>query len=79
MKAIILAAALAAAAAGPALARSGETMQHLRQDHSFRQAHASFTTPDPNGVYLNGREIGADPDPNIRSSLRDEYYELQGD
>jgi hypothetical protein len=34
--------------------------------------------PDPYGAYIDGREIGRDPDPNIRSSLQSEYYELQG-
>lgn len=82
MKAIVLAAAIAAAVASPALAKSPAAMQrvqHVHQSHRVMNAHAAFTAPDPYGVYIDGREIGRDPDPNIRSSLRGEYYELQGD
>jgi hypothetical protein len=80
MKTIVLAAAIAAAAiASPALAKSANVTQHVRH-HSQRalDANAAFNAPDPYGVYVDGREIGRDPDANIRSSLRGEYYELQG-
>jgi hypothetical protein len=84
MKAIVLAAAIAAAAVSPALAKSANTaqhlqhLQHLRQSQRVLDARAAFMTPDPYGVYVDGREIGRDPDPNVRSSLRNEYYEQQG-
>jgi hypothetical protein len=81
MKTIVLAAAIAAVVAGPALAKSPDAvqrMQHVRQNHQVMNAHAAVTAPDPYGVYVDGREIGRDPDPNIRSSLQGEYYELQG-
>jgi hypothetical protein len=79
MKSIVLAAAIAASLAGPALAKPANVMHHTRQSPHAMNAHAAFTAPDPYGVYVDGREVGRDPDPNIRSSLRSEYYELQGE
>jgi hypothetical protein len=79
MKAIVLAAAIAAAAiASPALAKSAKVTQQVRHSQQVLNANAALTAPDRYGVYVDGREVGRDPDPNIRSSLRDEYYELQG-
>lgn len=84
MRAIILAAAIAAAFAGPVLAQPGGHMEHSRNEHRVtnehrvRNARAEIAAPDPYGVYIDGQEIGRDPDPNIRSSLRSEYYENQG-
>ena len=79
MKTIVLAAAIAAAAiASPALAKSAHVTQHVRHSQRVLDANAAFNAPDRYGVYVDGREIGRDPDANIRSSLRDEYYELQG-
>ncbi|MDQ8728541.1 hypothetical protein [Bradyrhizobium sp. LHD-71] len=84
MRAIILAAAIAGALIGPALAKPGEPMRHNRYEHHAMSAHrvmnarAEFAAPDPYGVYIDGQEIGRDPDANIRSSLRSEYYENQG-
>jgi hypothetical protein len=80
MKSIVLAAAIAAAVAvaSPALAKSTNVTQHVRASQHVMNANTAFTGPDPYGAYVDGREIGRDPDPSIRSSLRDEYYELQG-
>ena len=78
MKSIVLAAAIAAAVATPALAKSTHVMQHTRPSQHATNTHAALNAPDPYGVYVDGREIGRDPDPNIRSSLQSEYYELQG-
>ena len=75
---IVLAAILAAAAGGPALAKSQKAIHHLRQTHALIDTRAAVTAPDPYGVYVQGQEIGRDPDPSIRSSLRDEYFPLQG-
>jgi hypothetical protein len=79
MKTIVLAAAIAAALAGPALAKPANVMHHTRPSPHAMNEHAAFTVPDPYGVYIDGREVGRDPDANIRSSLRSEYYELQGE
>jgi hypothetical protein len=78
MRTIVLAAAIAAAIASPAFAKSANVTKHVRQSQHVMNANAAFTAPDPYGVYVDGREIGRDPDPNIRASLRGEYYEQQG-
>src|SRR5262245_18671019 len=77
-KAIVLAAVLAAVAGSPALAKSQHAVHNFRQSNAQLDTSAAVAAPDPYGVYIQGREIGRDPDPNIRSSLRNEYYELQG-
>ena len=78
MKSIVLAAAIAAALASPALAKSTNVVHHARLNQHAMNTHAVVNVPDPYGAYVDGREIGRDPDPNIRSSLQSEYYELQG-
>lgn len=78
MKSIVLAAALVAAAASPAFAKSGYAVHHARAANTELDAHAAVTSRDPLGVYVQGQEIGRDPDANIRNTLKDEYYELQG-
>jgi hypothetical protein len=77
MKTIALATAIAVISAAPALAKTGEHVQHVRASHHVMVPHASFAAPDPYGAYVDGQEIGRDPDANIRSTLRDEYYEEQ--
>jgi hypothetical protein len=77
-RAIVLAAILAAAVGSPALAKSQKALHNVRQAHAQVDTRASVTAPDPYGVYIDGREIGRDPDANIRSSLRDEYFQVQG-
>ena len=65
----------------PCAGKSADAVQRCSmcaRASSVMNANAAVTAPDPYGVYVDGREIGRDPDPNIRSSLRDEYYELQG-
>lgn len=79
MKTIVLASALAAVLAGPALAASSTTDHHVvRHERLFRDSNV-LMQHDPIGVYVDGREIGRDPDPAIRSELQSEYYTLQGD
>ena len=77
MRTIVLATALALAASAPALAKSTDVMHHARAAHHMTSPNAAVAAPDPYGVYIEGQEIGRDPDPNIRSTLRDEYYEMQ--
>ena len=77
-KAIVLAAILAAAVGSPALAKSRNTSQNLRQSHAMMDTRAAAVAPDSYGVYVQGREIGRDPDPAIRASLRNEYFHVQG-
>jgi hypothetical protein len=78
MKTIILAAAIAAAIAGPALAAPGKMTHYVRHERALPDSNA-FMTNDPIGVYVDGREIGRDPDPNIRAELLREYYTEQGE
>jgi hypothetical protein len=79
--AAILAVGFAAAAAGPA---SAEAKRHHRDKvahcvdgpatFSWDFLWASRPEPQPNGcappVYVYGRYVGQDPDPNIRSQMR---------
>jgi hypothetical protein len=79
MKSLILATAIAAVIAGPALAAPAtKTVHHVRHERPLTDSNA-FMTYDPIGVYVDGREIGRDPDPAIRSELSREYYIQQGD
>jgi len=77
MKTIALATAIALVSVAPAFAKSAEHVQHMRASHHVMVPHASFAAPDPYGVYVDGQEIGRDPDANIRSTLRQEYYDEQ--
>ena len=77
MKTIVLASALAVLATGSALAATNQTTHQLRHEHRLSDSNA-FAAKDPFGVYIDGREIGRDPDPAIREELYNEYYELQG-
>lgn len=77
-RAIVLAAILAVAVGSPALAKSKNANQNLRQSRAMMDTSATVAAPDTFGVYVRGREIGRDPDANIRSSLRDEYFQVQG-
>ena len=79
MKVAPLALAIAIVTAGPALAkptdvpRSGSHVAHVRSAHGQVHVQAPAAKTDPFGAYVNGREIGRDPDPNIRQELRNEY------
>ena len=79
MKVASLALALAIVTAGPALAkptdvpRSGSHDAHVRSAPAQVHVQTPAAKTDPFGVYMNGREIGRDPDPNIRQELRNEY------
>jgi hypothetical protein len=77
MKTIVLASALVVLASGSALAATHHTTRHLRPEHKLSDSNA-FMQRDPLGVYVDGREIGRDPDPAIREELYNEHYELQG-
>jgi hypothetical protein len=77
-KAIVLAAVLAAVAGSPALAKSQKAVHNFRQAHAQVDTRATVAAPDPYGVYVGGKEIGRDPDANIRSSLSEEYYTVEG-
>jgi hypothetical protein len=75
MKTIVLATALALAASAPALAKPADAMHHVR--HHAMNPSPAVTAPDPIGAYVDGQEIGRDPDANIRATLRDEYIDRQ--
>lgn len=70
MKTIALATAVALISVGPALARPA----HVRMSHHVPVPHSSLAAPDPYGAYVGGQEVGRDPDPNIRATIRDEDY-----
>ena len=69
---------LALAAATPALAKSPKIIRHAHAAQHVLNANASLSAADSIGVYVNGREIGRDPDVNIRRTLQDTYFGLQG-
>lgn len=79
MKVASLALAIAIVTAGAALAkptdvpRSGSHDAHARSAHAQVHAQTPAAKTDPFGAYMNGKEIGRDPDPNIREELRNEY------
>jgi hypothetical protein len=77
MKTIALATAIALVSAAPALAKSGERVQHMRAGHHVMVPHASFAAPDPYGVYINRREIGRAPDANMHSPVQNDYSDQE--
>jgi opacity protein-like surface antigen len=82
MKKMLLATALAAVIASPALAQSGSRKAVAPaygqavplgawQGSPFgAYAQSPRSASQPYGVYENGKFIGADPDPNVRLMLR---------
>lgn len=78
MKAIILATAIAVVFAGTAHAKSNVVAGNTLRKSQFRNSNASAVTRDPIGVYIDGKEIGRDPDPNVREELKSEYFVQQG-
>jgi hypothetical protein len=63
MKKIVTALVFAAFAAAPAFAAT-----HHKKADEANSAYAAATDPDV--VIVNGKVVGADPDPNVRLSLR---------
>jgi hypothetical protein len=75
---IMLAAALIAAFAAPALAQDRRTVRGGRQATMTKVPHDAasqwYRTPiDPNAVFVGGTYAGSDPDPNIRAALAREF------
>ena len=73
---VVAAAGLAVIAAGPALARAKHKVQRQCVDRPQVFSWSGFITnpaPQPNGcapaVYQDGKYVGQDPDPFIRSQL----------
>lgn len=62
MKKLIMTLALSAIAAAPAFAAT-----HAKKTDSARTAYASAVYPT--AVIVDGKVVGADPDPNIRLQL----------
>jgi hypothetical protein len=75
MKTIAFATAIALLSAAPALAKSGERVQHMRAGHHVMVPHTSFAAPDPFGV--NRREIGRYPGSNIGSPVQNDYSDQE--
>jgi len=73
MKALALAMALAVVVVCPAMAKSNDMARTIHHDR-FVNANASIAPRDPIGVYVDGQEVGRDPDPGVRQELKQEYY-----
>ena len=75
---IMLAAALIAAFATPALAQDGRSVNGRHQASMTKVPHDAasqwYRTPiDPNAVFVGGTYAGSDPVPNIRAALAREF------
>ena len=67
MKKLVSALALAILAASPALAATHH--KHAQTSTSQEATSAYATTNDANAVIVDGKVVGADPDPNVRPNL----------
>lgn len=75
MNSIAIAAAITLFAANSALAGPKQS----RVDRTkLQNAQAMTIDTSSHDVYVGGRLIGRDPDPNIRQSLRDSYFTYMG-
>jgi hypothetical protein len=72
MKSVVLATVLALIGSDIALAASQPGSQRALN------AKAMVVVPDGSDVYVDGRLIGRDPDPNVRFRLRSDHYSGQG-
>jgi opacity protein-like surface antigen len=77
MKTLVIAAALAAVAASPALAqtaqrRAAPQLYPSQYDQTVGRTEQPRAT-NGNTVYDNNQYLGADPDPNVRLDLRRDY------
>ena len=78
MKTLVIAAALAAAVASPALAQTAQRHATPQQTYPSQYDETVGRTEQPrstngNTVYDNNQYLGADPDPNVRLDLRRDY------
>ena len=72
MKKLFCGVAFVALCASPGLAHDyqrGGAMPSARMMHQLRDINALATAP-ADTVFLNGRIVGADPDPNVRLSFQ---------
>jgi hypothetical protein len=77
MKTLVIAAALAAVVASPALAQTAQRratpqMYPSQYDQTVGRTEQPRST-NGNVVYDNNQYLGADPDPNVRLDLRRDY------
>lgn len=77
MKTLVIAAALAAVVASPALAQTAQRratppMYPSQYDQTVGRTEQPRST-NSNTVYDNNQYLGADPDPNVRLDLRRDY------
>jgi opacity protein-like surface antigen len=78
MKTLVIAAALAAVVASPALAQTAQRRVTPQQMYQSQYDQTVGRTEQPratngNTVYDNNQYLGADPDPNVRLDLRRDY------
>ena len=78
MKTLVIAAALAAVVASPALAQTAQRHATPQQMYPSQYDQPVGRTEQPrstngNTVYDNNQYLGADPDPNVRLDLRRDY------
>ena len=75
MKSILVAVAISLIASSSALAfYKGEASSQAK----IRDSKAMVIEADDYDVYVGGRLIGRDPDPAIRSRLRNDHYLING-
>jgi hypothetical protein len=78
MKKILIALTLAAVAVSPALAQKSQKKQQMADNPEAYYAYQAYAwAPTENGtnartdsVWLNGKYVGADPDPFIRAEMK---------
>src|SRR5262245_2222459 len=78
MKTLVIAAALAAVVASPALAQTAQRRATPQQMYQSQYDQTVGHTGQPcsinaQPVYDNNQYLGADPDPNVRLDLRRDY------
>ena len=76
MKSLVVAIAITLIAASSALA--GPKYQPRVDRAKLSQSHAMVVDTDSYDVYVGGKLVGRDPDPNIRAHLRDDFYTRMG-
>ena len=79
MKTLMMAAALVAAIASPALAKTSPRSQAVHPHSARAEMVQGQYQMQPGAVYSNGAFVAADPDLNIQSSLVHEYTYMQNE
>lgn len=78
MKTLVLAAALAAVVAAPAMARTARHHVPAQDRMLYGQSEQRSTVNDRDSVYVGGQYQGTDPDARVRLELRRDTDSLGG-